>query len=92
MEPRGAIYIFGIPRVHRLTLCIWFPLHMTHLTLSGVKTRRDSTQGFQAMSIQSIVINLIYLMTLTLTSGLILVRVLHLNPVINVLKAPPPQV
>ena len=34
------MHIFGIPRVHRVLLCIWFPHHMGVLTLLEVKTRR----------------------------------------------------
>ena len=31
-------------------LCIWFPLHMTCLTLSGVKTHRDGMVHFSECS------------------------------------------
>ena len=33
------MHIFGIPRVHRILLCIWFPHHMGVLTLLKVRTR-----------------------------------------------------
>ena len=36
---------FGIPRVYRITLCIWFPHNMTCLALSGLKTHRGAGGG-----------------------------------------------
>ena len=36
----GLIYIFRIPRVHRITLCIWFPHHMAWYPARGSKTPR----------------------------------------------------
>ena len=36
------MYIFGIPRFHRVPLCIWFPHHMGVLTLAEVKTRSEA--------------------------------------------------
>ena len=38
MKPRVPIYIFGIPKVHRITLRIWFPWEPPVLTLDFVKT------------------------------------------------------
>ena len=40
LYPRVPIYIFGIPRVHRLLLCIWFPRDTPVLTLIFVKRLR----------------------------------------------------
>ena len=39
------LYIFGIPRVHTLTLCIWFSRHIARLTLPVVKTPRERVSG-----------------------------------------------
>ena len=37
------MHIFGIPRVHRLLLRIWFPWTPPVLTLELVKERRENT-------------------------------------------------
>ena len=37
----ALIHIFGILRVHRALLCVWFPRYMGVLTLDEVKMRRD---------------------------------------------------
>ena len=36
------MYIFVIPRVHRLMLCIWFPRYMACLTPQRVQAHRGS--------------------------------------------------
>ena len=37
------MHIFGVPRVHRALLCIWFPHVMGFLTLREVETRSAPT-------------------------------------------------
>ena len=47
------MYIFGIPRVCRITLCIWFPRYMTCLNLLEVKKHR-AISGFSFDPIRAV--------------------------------------
>ena len=47
------MHIFGIPRVHRVLLCIWFPWTPSVLTLSKVeKIRAATTPAHQMRTVE----------------------------------------
>ena len=52
------LYIFGIPRVHTLTLCIWFSRHIARLTLPVVKTPRERVSGPSFVKVCSLSLSL----------------------------------